>query len=415
MKKILLLALASSPIFMIPICVAQKCTKKEEPVLEKPKEDVKPEKPKNDKSDTPKEPVSETSKEAESDTQKEPVENQPNATQDSEPENKWNPAKSKDNKDQKIKNKLFEKLIKALEKRYPESYDWSKASELEIAKYLVSKVFYDQQKYSSTHGKLSLSLETRITKLLNGADVSFSNRVYNVTMVNKISLRIDKVFEFLRQIKQMKGKKLHFYFEYSGTLLSKNNQFDWKQNITLMIYFENTELPKISSFNEAEQLFKESNLSHMEYDTKVENNTLYEQPYEMIVFTFNTPSEYKNALIELNSLFVSLGVRKKIPYRFKIWSKKLDFESENSISITDTSKMSWYNAKWSIGINISFFEGIKLKDISVAFSLRKYQYVDKFIQTNFIWDIKRTFVLNLYKKSIYSSDVDYWAWPKSWW
>ncbi|TNK87608.1 hypothetical protein C4M87_01595, partial [Mycoplasmopsis pullorum] len=219
MKKILLLALASSPIFMIPICVAQKCTKKEEPVLEKPKEDVKPEKPKNDKSDTPKEPVSETSKEAESDTQKEPVENQPNATQDSEPENKWNPAKSKDNKDQKIKNKLFEKLIKALEKRYPESYDWSKASELEIAKYLVSKVFYDQQKYSSTHGKLSLSLETRITKLLNGADVSFSNRVYNVTMVNKISLRIDKVFEFLRQIKQMKGKKLHFYFEYSGTCL----------------------------------------------------------------------------------------------------------------------------------------------------------------------------------------------------
>ncbi|WP_139554173.1 hypothetical protein [Mycoplasmopsis pullorum] len=114
-------------------------------------------------------------------TPKEPVENQPNPTQDSEPENKWNPAKSKDNKDQKIKNKLFEK-------RYPESYDWYKASEVEIAKYLVSKVFYDQQKYSSTHGKLSLSLETRITKLLNGADVSFSNRLYNVTMVNKILL-----------------------------------------------------------------------------------------------------------------------------------------------------------------------------------------------------------------------------------
>ncbi|TNK95257.1 hypothetical protein C4M95_04075, partial [Mycoplasmopsis pullorum] len=279
-----------------------------------------------------------------------------------------------------------------------------------------------QQEYSADNfGKLNTSLVTRINNLLNVSNISFSNHVYNTTVLHKTILRIDKVFEHLRQIneiykEQIKDKKIHFYLDYYRPHQNKHRQYDYTKFISLTIHVENSGLPKISSFKEAEQLFKELDLSHMEYDTKTENDTLYEQPYEMLIFTFNNPNEYKNALEELNSLFANSGITKKVPFRFKIWSEKLDFQSEQSDSITDTLKMSWYDAKWSIGVNARFLKDIPLSNWLLVFPFEKCPHIDEFIQTNFIWLYHdETFLTDLYKKSIYSSDVDYWAWPKSWW
>ncbi|APJ38730.1 hypothetical protein [Mycoplasmopsis pullorum] len=329
----------------------------------------------------------------------------------------WHPDLS-DNKysDEKDENEHDN----SLKQQYPENFDWSNANEKEIINFLIAKNFQDHLRYSSEFGKISDSLQLRIKELLNNSNISFNVNEYNTKLLHRITLKRDEIFNHLRKINdiyndQIQNKKIFFYLEHYQANTNKNITEDWRKYVTLTINIEESELPKFSSFKDAEELFKLLNLSNMTYDTKVENNTLYEQPYEMTIFTFK-PSDYKVAIDELNSFFVSLGIKDKIPFRFKIWTNKLDFRKESSDSITNIEKMTWYNAKWSIGIHRKFLKDIEWSKLLLYVPFfQKCPHIDELVKTNFVWYNGDWQLEEIYKKSIYSSDVDYWAWPRSWW